>query len=240
MSRKISNKRFLGGLAVAFLLPLSFYLITLLLSKGKVHLPKYYIAEKIDSQLVDGKVKYDTTHHQTSNLTLVNQLGKTISLNEDLAGKILVVDFFFVNCPTVCTKLTGNIAFLQKAFKKDKKKQMALDTMVHFVSISVDPVRDSIPALRAYAERFNANHDKWWFLTGDKNGIYNFARNELALSVQQGDAGPNDVMHTQKIVLIDQQRYIRGYYDGLDTLELNRCAEDIVLLSLEKKHKGKR
>jgi len=240
MSKKNSNKRFILGLAVAFLLPLSFYLVTLILSKDKVHLPKYYITESIDSQLTDGKMVYDTIHHQTRDLELINQLGREVSLNTDLQGKILVVDFFFTHCPTVCPRLTGNMAFLQKAFKKDKKKQLALDTMVHFVSISVDPERDSVPALRAYAERYNTNHDKWWFLTGSKPAIYDFARNELALSVQPGDGGPHDVIHTQKIVLLDQQRYIRGYYDGLDTLELNRCAEDIVLLSLEKKHEGKR
>lgn len=237
--KKNSNKRFLGGLAVAFLLPLSFYLIVKALSKDKIHLPHFYIAERVDSEVVNGKTRYDTIYHRTGELTLTNQLGQQVSLNKDLPGKILVIDFFFVRCPSVCPKLTGNMTLLQKVFKKNPKVENALDTAVQLISITVNPEYDSFPVLRAYADRYNVDHDHWWFLTGAKKDIYNFARNELHVSVQPGDGGADDFIHTEKIVVLDQQRYIRGYYNGLDTVDLRRCADDIVLLTMEKKKKRK-
>ncbi len=63
--------------------------------------------------------------------------------------------------------------------------------MVQFISITVNPERDSFPALRAYTDRYKANHDHWWFLTGDKKTIYNFIRNDLRYTGQGREmAGP--------------------------------------------------
>jgi protein SCO1/2 len=160
-----------------------------------------------------------------------------VSLNKDLKGKILIVDFFFTTCPDVCPKLTSNLALLQKAFKKDPKKEFVIGNEIQLLSITVDPGRDSVPVLRAYADRYAVDHDRWWFLTGGKPAIYNYARNELGLSVQPGDGGAEDFIHTKKIVVIDQDRYIRGYYDGTDSVALKKCADDVVLLTLEKKKK---
>lgn len=237
MSNKRSSKGFILGLTVALLLPLSFYMIVHLMAKDRIYLPKYYVPESVGTKTVNGKQVPDTNYHKVGELTLVNQLGETVSLNKDLPGKVMVVNFFYISCPTICPKLTGNIGLLQKAFKKNPKMESSFDTVVQFVSISVNPTADSVHALRAYGDAHGVNHDKWWFLTGDKKAIYNYARNELHLAVPGGDGGAEDFIHSQKLVLIDQQRYIRGYYDGLDTAEVKRCADDIVLLTLEKKKK---
>ncbi len=234
MSKKGLNLRFFSGLAVAFVLPLSFYMIARLLSKDKIHLPKRYGVERVDNITTDGKPQTDTIYHQVADIALTNQLGDNVSLNKELSGKILVVNFFFVNCPSICPKLSGNIGMLQKAFRRNTKTEFGMDNAVHFISMSVDPVHDTFQALRAYADRFGANHDHWWFLTGDKKSIYDFARNELKLSVGPGDGGAEDFIHTEKLVLIDANRNIRGYYDGLDTVEIKRCADDVVLLTMEK------
>ena len=239
MSEKKSTNRFIWGLAVAFLLPLSFYFIAKTLSKDKIFMPGHYGIDRVDSAAADGKVVRDTIYHTTSDLALTNQLGDKITLNETLQGKILVVDFFFANCMGTCPKLSGNMALLQKAFRHNPKMENGLDNSVQFVSITIDPAHDSFPELRKYADRYGANHDHWWFLTGDKKDIYNFARNELKLSVGPGDGGAEDFIHTEKMVLIDAKRNIRGYYDGLDTAQIKKCADDIVLLTMEKEHKRK-
>ncbi len=227
------------GLAVAFLLPLSFYMIAKVLSKDKIYLPGYYGVERVDSATVDGKVMLDTVYHKVSDLKLVNQLGQDVTLNGTLENRILVVGFFFTNCSAVCPKLAGNITMLQRAFRRNPKMENALDNTVHFLLISVDPANDTVNALRAYADRFGANHDHWWFLTGDKPSIYNYARNELKLSVGPGDGGADDLIHSQKLVLLDARRHIRGYYDGLDTVAIKHCADDIVLLTMEKEKRKK-
>jgi protein SCO1/2 len=237
MIQKRSNSKFLLGIAVAFLLPLSFYLIAKALKKDKIYMPAYFIADRVDSQVVDGKVQYDSIFHKVADIQLTNQLAEKVSLNKDLAGKVLVINFFFTTCPDVCPKITSNLFLLQRAFRKDPKKEFKIGNEIQLISITVNPSADSVPALRAYAEKYGANHDHWWFLTGDKRDIYNYARNELHVSVQPGDGGPEDFIHSRKIIVVDQERYIRGYYNGLDSIELKKCADDIVLLTLEKKKK---
>ncbi|MCD6062814.1 MAG: electron transport protein SCO1/SenC [Flavipsychrobacter sp.] len=239
MSRKVLNKKFPLGIAVAVLLPLSLFLLAKALNKGKVDLPDYYLPEGVETRVEDGKTITDTVYRQVSDITLTNQLGNRVSLNKDLAGKVVVVNFFFARCPSVCPRLTTNMKLLQNAFRKNARKRDALETDVQLVSITVNPEHDSFPVLRAYADRFGVNHDHWWFLTGSKQDIYDFGRNELRVSVQPTEGGADDFMHTEKIVLIDKDRYIRGYYDGLDSVEIKRCADDVVLLKLEKKKKKK-
>ena len=126
---------------------------------------------------------------------------------------------------------------LQTSFKKDPRKEASLDTIVQFISITVNPGYDSFQVLRTYADRFNANPDHWWFLTGDKKAIYNFIRNELGVATGPGDGGADDFIHSDRFVLLDKDRYIRGYYDGLNDTDVRKCADDIVLLTLERKHK---
>lgn len=223
-----SNNKFLIGLAVALLLPLSFYVVINGMSKGKIpHVPKYQLAEGVDAN-------GDTVYHKTADIVLYNQFGQQVSLNNDLKGKMLVVNFFFTRCQTICPKMSTNMQLLQKAFKKDNKKENSLDTAVQFLSITVDPANDSIPAIRAYADRYHANPDHWWFLTGNREAIYNFARNELHISMQPGDGGIDDFIHSEKFVLIDTARYVRGYYIGTDTADVIKCADDIVILTKQK------
>lgn len=238
---KMSKKtRLILAIAIAVLVPLSFFIIAEMKGKGEIPMPGYFVSEKIVSRTVDGQTQQDTIFHRTSDLTLINQFGDTVGLNRDLERKILVVNFIYTTCPSVCPKLTANMKMLQKAFRKDPKKEVSMNNEVHLVSITVDPTRDSFPQLRKYAERFRVNHDHWWFLTGDRQAIYSFARNELHVSVQPEEGGTEDFLHSQKIVVIDQDRYIRGYYDGLDSISLGKCAYDISLLSMEKKRNKKK
>lgn len=230
MAKKKMILGLLGALTIAVLVPLSLYIVTKVMSKDKIFLPDYYVADKIDTVVQNGNTLYDTTFHRVADLQLTNQFGQTVSINKDLSDKIVVVNFFFTKCPTICPKLTQHVKMLQKAFRKN-------DTTVHLVSVTVDPQNDTFPALREYADDNGVDHDHWWFLTGDRQMIYNYAYNELHVVMNEGGQGIDDLIHTQKLVLLDKERHIRGYYDGLDTAELRRCADDIILLTLEKKRK---
>lgn len=237
MTEKRSNKKFFLGIAVAVLLPLSFYFVTKKLSDGKVKMPGYYRAENVGTKTVNGKTVADTIYHRISNLRLTNQFGQQVGLNTDLKGKILVINFFFTSCNATCPTLTKSMKLLQTSFRKDPRKEASLDTIVQFVSITVNPEVDSFPAMRSYADRFGVNHDTWSFLTGDKRTIYNFARNELGVTTGPGDGGADDFIHTDQFVLIDRDRNIRGYYSGLQDTSMRKCADDIVLLNMEWKHR---
>lgn len=238
MNRK-SNSRYILGIAVAILLPLSFYILAKALKKDRIAMPGYYIADTVLTLTVEGVEKPDTVYHRISDLRLVNQFGDEVGLNTDLKDKVLVVSFMFTNCPSVCPRIISNMKMIERAYRRDPKKKQSLNTDVQLISITVNPERDSFPVMRRYADRFRVNHDHWWFLTGDKQKIYEFARNELGLSVQPGDGGADDFIHSEKLVVIDRDRHIRGYYDGLDTMAVGKCTYDVSLLTMEKKGKRK-
>jgi protein SCO1 len=232
MSIKQNNNKFIMSLTVALLLPLSFYIIAKVLKKDQLAMPRYYNAERIEAVEVDGKQSSDTVFHQVADIKLVNQMGDKVSLNTDLKGKMLLVEVFFTSCQSVCPKLTNNISyFLHRAFKKN-------DTTVHFVSIIIDSENDSVSVLKQYSEGFNVNPDHWWFLTGNRDSIYNYLRNELKSMVKPSNLGVEELDHTPTLVLIDKNRYVRGYYNGLDTFALRQCAEDIGLISMQKNIKA--
>lgn len=228
MLSKRKSKGFLIGIAVAILLPLSFFLYYNDSVTHAIKIPKYYRPVAVDSHEVKGKMQYDTTFHKLNGIKLVNQLGQEVDLNKDLKGKILLINFFFTRCPGVCPQLTDHISVVLKSFNKKNTD------IVQFVSISVDP-NDSVPALRAYADRFTTHHDRWWFLTGNKDSIYNYAKNELGLKLEAET--PEDFIHSQQVVLVDSFRNIRGYYDGLDINSISKVGDDIILLKLEKRKK---
>jgi protein SCO1/2 len=129
---------------------------------------------------------------------------------------------------------------LQDALKLKDEVRRIDTTFVHFLSFSVDPERDSVAAIKNYADRFGVNPDVWWLLTGPKKTIYDFALNELKLGLQDGEGVDSNFIHTSKFTLLDKDRVVRGYYDGLDSVSMNKLAEDIVFIMLEKDKKKKR
>jgi protein SCO1/2 len=229
------NIRTIIGIAVAIGLPLSFYLIAKGLSKAKIMMPRYFVAEEI--QKGAGGLP-DTSWHRAAEFRGVNQLGEQVALNAGLEDRLLAVNFFFASCPTVCPQLTTNMGLLQRAFTKSAKDTH--DTIrVQIVSITVDPIRDSPSVLRAYADRYRANHDRWWFINAPRAEVARYMRDDLGLAGGTGEGGMEDLAHSQSIVILDKERYIRGVYNGLDSAEVRRCAEDLVLLSMEKKRPRK-
>ena len=228
MKIKLSPRSILLGGLFSLFVPLgAYYYLKLGGHDGHVKLPGYYGIDKVDSQVVDGKLVIDTQYHEVNNIRLMNQLGDTLDINEDLQDKILVVNFFFTSCTTICPVLMKNMQLLNKAFVKN-------DSSVRFLSISVDPETDSLPRLRKYADRLHPNHDKWFFLSGNKKDIYRFARQELSLPLVEGDGSSDDFIHPEQFTLIDKYRNIRGYYNGLDGENVRLCADDIAILMLEK------
>lgn len=232
------NKTALWALCLAILLPVVSYLVVKHYSDKAVAMPRRYYFDSVQTKVVKGKEITDTVWHNVNNIHLLNQLGDSVSL-DDLKGKVLVADFFFTRCPTICPSLTRNMKKLQDALKLKDEARLIDTTFVHFVSFSVDPERDSAAALKRYADRFGVNPDVWWLLTGSKKSIYNFALNELKLGLQDGEGVDSNFIHTSKFTLLDKDRVVRGYYDGLDSVSIEKLAEDIVFIMLEKDKKKK-
>ncbi|MGB1385037.1 MAG: SCO family protein [Flavobacteriales bacterium] len=167
--------------------------------------------------------------HRVLDFELLNHLGDTVSLS-DVEGQILVVDFFFTRCATICPLMTKN---LQRVHDR-------LDpTMpVQILSHSVTPVADSVPVLHAYAEKHGANPALWWFLTGPKDEIYTLARKSYFSCLDEGDGGFQDFVHTENVVLVDNQGRLRGFYDGTDEQAMSRLFRDLTFLLKKKSEKS--
>jgi protein SCO1 len=222
------KKQAILGLLLAILMPALGYMFVKIKSKDAVIMPKKYFYDSVSTFSKNGKLQTDTNWHSVKNIQFTNQLGKQVSL-DDLKGKIIVLDFFFTSCPTICPGLTRNMKRLQDSYKKN-------DSIVQFLSISVDPERDSVPRLRAFADKFEANHDSWWFVTGNKKEIYDFAFKEIKASIADVNVDTAFV-HTENFFLLDTNRVVRGWYNGFDTLKLAQLAKDIPTVMLERNRK---
>ena len=219
------SKKAILALLIAIMLPLSGYLLVSYYTKRDVKLPPRYFYDDVKITQKNGKTIYDTVWHQVKNIQLTNQLGQQVSL-DDLDGKILVLDFIFTRCPSICPQMTEAMRRLQLSFPDN-------DTIVQFLSLSVDPTHDSVEVLRKYAEKFDVNPDNWWLLTGNKDSIYDFAFSEIKASVADVNVDTAFV-HTENFFLLDKNRVVRGWYNGLDSSDQKRLVRDIPLLMLEK------
>ncbi len=188
-----------------------------LLLRGDDRLPIFHPAQ-LDPRLVDPSIRRNGGEHRISDFVLVDQRGDTLQL-ADLEGRLLVADFFFTSCATICPKMSMQMARVQEAYRDEPR--------VVLLSHSVTPEADSVPALAEYAERHGALPDRWHFLTGDRRRIYALARRSYFAALDQGDGGPDDFVHTENFVLVDTHRRIRGFYDGTSSADVDRLIGDL-------------
>ncbi len=155
---------------------------------------------------------------------LIDSSGRQVR-RSDFDGDLWVADFIFTSCAGVCPILSSRMAGVQR-----RLEEAGLD--VRLVSISVDPARDTPPALAAYAERYGADPERWTFLTGERDALYELIGKGFLLSVSErspeeaGDSGEL-ITHSDRFVLVDRQGRIRGYYHGLEEDDVDRLLADL-------------
>ena len=187
-----------------------------------------YQPSQLNPALVDPSAMREE-NHRILDFNLVNHLGDTVTL-ADVQGQILVVDFFFTRCATICPLMTKNLQRIHD--------RLGPDAPVQLMSHSVTPVADSVSVLSAYADKHGADPDLWWFLTGEKSEIYTLARKSYFSCLDEGDGGFQDFVHTENIVLVDDQGRLRGFYDGTDSKAMSQLFSDLEFLLEKKKEKS--
>jgi len=185
---------------------------------------KIYNPIDVNPRLVDASVKNVRKNHTIGKFELLNQNGETIT-NKNYEGKIYVADFFFTRCQTICITMAYNMSELQEYYKNDDD--------IMFLSHSVTPVMDSVPILKAYAEKKGVIDGKWNVTTGPKKHIYELARKNYFAVLDEGDGGEQDFIHTEQFVLVDKERRIRGFYDGTNKDDMEKLKQDIEILRAE-------
>lgn len=193
------------------------------LLKPSDELPVYH-PNQLDQRLVDPSLKGAKGEHHISDFHLIDQFGGNFTLN-DVGDRIIVADFFFTTCATICPKMTVQMERVQEVYKAEDKLLL--------LSHSVTPEMDSVPVLAAYAELHRADPKRWRFLTGDRKQIYALARKSYFAAMDEGDGGPDDFVHTENFVLVDTKRRIRGFYDGTNVKDVDRLIGDIAKLLKE-------
>ena len=157
--------------------------------------------------------------HQIRPFHLTDQDGNEFT-EKDVEGKVYIVDFFFATCGGICPKMTSNMAILQDEFIDNPE--------VLLLSHSVTPSIDTVEALAAYGDRNGIDSKKWKLLTGDRSEIYDLGRNYYFVEESLGlEKSEDDFLHTENFVLLDQNRRIRGIYNGINKTSVNYLIEDI-------------
>ena len=188
--------------------------------------PKDVNPELVDSSLHNRGIGIQGGYHTISSFNLLDQLGRSVD-ETLLKDKIVVADFFFVSCGSICPIMTKNLEKVHQLYQKNEN--------IMILSHTVWPEMDSVSVLFDYAENHNANHDTWRFLTGDKKELYRLARNDYLVVPDVNDpnyqhGGEADFIHTENVVLVDQMQRIRGYYDGTSEEDIKRLINDIARL----------
>lgn len=131
--------------------------------------------------------------------------------SEELKGRIWVADFVFTSCPTVCPKLTARMADIQH-------RSRHLGEAFHLVTFTVDPENDTPDVLARYAAVFHANGARWSFVTGPLDAIENTVVKGFKIAMGKEETEPKSglfqIFHGERLVLVDQNSNIRGYYEA--------------------------
>lgn len=163
--------------------------------------------------MVNGKEE----KHKIPDFEFVNQIGLTIN-NNSLKDQVYLADFFFTHCPSICPKVTKQMLRLHDRYKDNPKIQL--------VSYTLDPKRDTPQRLKEYADNLDVDHNKWWFLTGDKDELYDLSEKYFVVAYEDEDA-PEGIEHSGKIIMVDQERHVRAFAEGTDPESVDKLMRQI-------------
>lgn len=166
----------------------------------------------------------DTLQHQVGAFEVIDQDSNAVSL-ATFDGKIFVADYFFTHCPSICPVMSAQMVRLHDAFYEEEK--------VGLISFSIDPPRDSVARLQSYVEKLvpestkgQINSQKWHLVTGDQDHILDLSTSFLVNAVKDEQA-LGGYLHDGSFILVDENRHIRGYYDGTKADQVDLLIRDI-------------
>lgn len=159
---------------------------------------------------------------QVPDYELISENGQRFG-SKDLKGRVYLANFVFARCPSVCPKMLADLEKIQKRVRGTGKK-------VAIVTFTVDPDHDNERVLFDLARKHMANPFTWTFLTGtDKDAMFKLYRDGFKVGVEKSPKDLFDIAHSEKIVLVDGENRVRGYY-SFETNDVNKLMIDVGLL----------
>lgn len=172
----------------------------------------------------NGRKTVDTVYHTIADFAFLNQDSMLVT-QETFKDKIYIADFFFTSCRTICPKMKTQMLRVYDSI------QTMPDVLI--LSHTIDPEHDDVARLHDFADRLGVKSDKWHFVTGDQDKIYDIAQTSYFATAMVDKTEPDGFIHSGAFLLIDKQRRIRGKYDGTLEEDVNRLIKDIRRLRLE-------
>ena len=160
--------------------------------------------------------------------SFTNQDGKTVD-EDDLKGKVTVVEYFFTTCKGICPKLNTSLKKIYEEYKDEPRFMILAHT--------VEPEKDSVARLKFYADSMKIDTKKWNLVTGRKDSLYKAARGSYLLDDPANNVArlEDQFLHTQFLALVDKSGNVRGgVYDALKKDEMEKLSKDIKGLLEEK------
>jgi protein SCO1/2 len=160
--------------------------------------------------------------------SLVDEDGHPVS-RDDLRGRVWIADFVFTSCADACPRLQSKMKSIQ-----DRLIPLEQGGNVGLLSVSVDPERDTPEKLRQYAQIYGQRKGLWRYLTGEQKEVERTVVqgfHTAMAKVPSGTTDPHleafDIMHGERLVLVDRQGNIRGFYDADDPDAVLRDARSL-------------
>ncbi len=173
---------------------------------------------------VDGEKNVDTLYHTIDNFSFVDQ-DSAIITQDTFHDKIYVADFFFTSCRTICPIMKTQMLRVYDTLKNNS------DVLI--LSHTIDPEYDTVALLHDFANRLGVSSDRWHFVTGEKDSIYDLAQRSYFATALEDKSEPDGFIHSGAFLLIDKEKRIRGKYDGTKEEDVNRLIRDIAILQKE-------
>jgi protein SCO1 len=180
---------------------------------------RYAVAKEVNGQLIT-----DTVYQYIPPFSLVNQDSQVIT-NQNVLGKICVVDFFFTSCPTICPVMKKEMIRVYEKYKGNSQ--------IIILSHTIDPEFDTISLLKDFATRLGADGKQWMFLTGNKDSIYHLAEQGYYATAMPDSTEPGGYVHSGGFILIDKEQRVRGIYDGTNSKSVDELLRDMDILLKE-------
>jgi len=184
----------------------------------------------LEYSTVNGEQQIDTIYQPIEKFSFLNQ-DSTLVTEQTYDGEILITEFFFATCPTICPIMNVQMSKLHEAVKSINGNQN-----IQFLSFSIDPIKDTPSALNKYKKSLCIDCENWDFLTGDEAFTHRLGIESFKVFAGREEEAEGGYAHSGAFSMVDQNGYLRGVYnitgfDGsVNKMEYQRLLRDLQIL----------
>ncbi|WP_343747126.1 SCO family protein [Fluviicola sp.] len=174
----------------------------------------------------NGVESIDTVYPTIPAFKYLNQDSVMIS-SKSMKGKVWIANFFFTSCPSICPPMISQM-------KRLNLLTQDIAPEVQFMSFSIDPKTDQPHVLRTYIKNNGIQTKNWYFFTGNEAKTHALGVKHFMVHADKDPMAAGGFAHSDGMVLVDREGYVRGVYRGTQTEDVNRLNTDLrKLLDIE-------